>query len=64
MMLALCPPMDCHQGKVDVHVAQRSTGREAIVEFSLHGLRVEMSAAIDEGSEVHVFFSWGEVETT
>src|SRR5262249_60148955 len=35
MLLALRPPQHCAEGKVDVHVAQRSTGQEAVVEFSL-----------------------------
>jgi hypothetical protein len=35
MMLALCPPQDCGAGSVEVHVTQRSTGRSAVVEFSL-----------------------------
>jgi hypothetical protein len=35
MMLALCPPRDCGAGSVAVHVQQRSTGRSAVVEFSL-----------------------------
>jgi hypothetical protein len=35
MMLALRPPADCQRGTVEVHVLQRSTGEQAIVEFSL-----------------------------
>jgi hypothetical protein len=35
MMLALVPPRDCKAGTIEVHVTQRSSGREAIVEFSL-----------------------------
>ena len=35
MMLALQPPADCGAGAVAVHVTQRSTGKEAVVEFSL-----------------------------
>ncbi|HVS36532.1 MAG TPA: hypothetical protein VMS17_13290 [Gemmataceae bacterium] len=35
MMLALEPPADCGAGAVAVHVTQRSTGKEAVVEFSL-----------------------------
>ncbi len=35
MLLALRPPQHCAEGKVDVHVEQRSTGQEAVVEFSL-----------------------------
>jgi hypothetical protein len=35
LMLALCPPADCGQGEVQVHVQQRSTGKTAVVEFSL-----------------------------
>jgi hypothetical protein len=54
------------EGEVTVVVRDGSHDRELLaklLDFSLHGLRVEMSAAIDEGSEVHVFFSWGEVTT-
>ena len=35
MMLALRPPKDCGECKVAVHVTQRSSGSEAVVEFSL-----------------------------
>lgn len=35
MMLVLRPPCDCQAGSVDVHVTQRSTGKTAVVEFSL-----------------------------
>lgn len=35
VLLALCPPEYCGQGSIEVHVCQRSTGQEAIVEFSL-----------------------------
>jgi hypothetical protein len=35
MMLLLQPPAGCQCGKVDVKVCQRSTDREAVVEFSL-----------------------------
>ncbi len=35
MLLTLCPPLNAAEGKVDVHVAQRSTGQEAVVEFNL-----------------------------
>jgi hypothetical protein len=33
--LALCPPEYCDEGTVEVHVRQRSTSRDAVVEFSL-----------------------------
>jgi hypothetical protein len=33
MMLWFKPPEDCGEGKLDVHVEQQSTGKEAIVEF-------------------------------
>jgi hypothetical protein len=33
--LAMTPPGDCGAGSVEVHVTQRSTGQEAVVEFSL-----------------------------
>ncbi len=35
MALALIPPSDCQEGQLDVHVRQRSSGRTAVVEFSL-----------------------------
>ena len=35
MMLLLQPPAGCHRGQVDVHVAQRSSGKQAVVEFDL-----------------------------
>jgi hypothetical protein len=35
MLLGLVPPKDCAEGSVEVHVRQRSTGQEAVVEFSL-----------------------------
>ncbi|MCO6454973.1 MAG: hypothetical protein J5I93_06710 [Pirellulaceae bacterium] len=33
--LAVSPPEDCEAGSINVHVRQRSTDREAVVEFSL-----------------------------
>jgi hypothetical protein len=35
MMLKMCPPRNCAAGTLEVHVCQRSTQREAVVEFSL-----------------------------
>jgi hypothetical protein len=35
MILTLCPPQECKEGSVEVHVTQRSTQKRAIVEFSL-----------------------------
>jgi hypothetical protein len=35
MILAMCPPANCSQESIEVHVKQRSTGETAIVEFSL-----------------------------
>jgi hypothetical protein len=35
MLLALRPPKDAGAGAFAVHVTQRSTGQEAVVEFSL-----------------------------
>ncbi len=35
MLLAMCPPADCSEETIEVHVKQRSTGETAIVEFSL-----------------------------
>src|SRR5262249_41138537 len=34
MMLTLTPPEGCCEGAIEVHVAQRSTREEAVVEFS------------------------------
>ena len=35
MMLSLCPPRVCRRGTVEVNVEQRSSGKTAVVEFSL-----------------------------
>src|SRR5262245_8536995 len=35
VMLAICPPSGAETGSIEVHVRQRSTGQEAVVEFSL-----------------------------
>jgi len=35
MVLAMCPPPDAVQAELSVHVTQRSTMKEAVVEFSL-----------------------------
>jgi hypothetical protein len=35
VLLAVCPPASAEQGTVEVHVRQRSSGAEAVVEFSL-----------------------------
>jgi hypothetical protein len=35
LILAMQPPRGCRQGEVQVHVCQRSTGKTAVVEFSL-----------------------------
>ncbi len=35
MILAIAPPEDCREGRVEVHVGQRSTGKSAVVEFSM-----------------------------
>jgi hypothetical protein len=35
LVLALRPPVDAQSGEVQVHVEQRSTGKKAVVEFSL-----------------------------
>jgi len=35
MMLVMTPPADCRAGTIEVHVLQRSTTKEAVVEFSL-----------------------------
>jgi len=35
ILLAICPPEGCETGAVEVQVCQRSTGKQAVVEFSL-----------------------------
>jgi hypothetical protein len=35
LMLAIRPPRGCGEGEVEVHVRQRSTGKKAVVEFTL-----------------------------
>lgn len=35
ILLSIRPPGDCETGAVEVHVCQRRTGKEAVVEFSL-----------------------------
>ncbi len=35
VVLATCPPADCHTGNLEVHVTRRSCGKTAIVEFNL-----------------------------
>jgi hypothetical protein len=35
MILAVCPPEGCQRGTLEVHVTQQSTGKTAVVEFSL-----------------------------
>lgn len=35
LLLAMVPPGDCDSGSVEIHVRQESTGRDAVVEFSL-----------------------------
>ena len=35
LMMATMPPADCREGAVEIHVTQKSTGRNAVVEFSL-----------------------------
>lgn len=54
------------EGEVTVAVldgARESEYKAKLMDFSLHGLRVQIPAEIREGIEVHVFFSWGEVAT-
>jgi hypothetical protein len=54
------------EGEVTVVVREGEHQRELLaklMDFSLHGLRVQMPNEITEGTEVHVFFSWGEVTT-
>jgi hypothetical protein len=54
------------QGEVTVVVldgAREAEYKAELMDFSLHGLRVQIPAEVHEGTEVHVFFSWGEVAT-
>jgi PilZ domain len=54
------------EGEVAVLVREGGQERELLaklMDFSLHGLRVQLATEITEGTEVHVFFSWGEVAT-
>lgn len=54
------------EGEVTVVVFEGTHEREMLaklLDFSLHGLRVQMPHHFGEGTEVHVFFSWGEVTT-
>lgn len=54
------------EGEVTVVVWEKGQQREIIaklMDFSLHGLRIQSPAAISDTAEVHVFFSWGEVTT-
>lgn len=54
------------EGEVTVLIREGGQDLEMLaklVDFSLHGLRVQMPSAIGEGTEVHVFFSWGVVTT-
>lgn len=54
------------EGEVTVLVHDGGHERELLaklMDFSLHGLRVQLSNEITEGTEVRVFFSWGEVTT-
>lgn len=54
------------EGEVTVVVFDGTHEREMLaklLDFSLHGLRVQIPQSLVEGTEVHVFFSWGEVTT-
>jgi hypothetical protein len=54
------------EGEVTVVVlegAHENEYKAKLLDFSLHGLRVQIPGVIQEGTEVHVFFSWGEVAT-
>jgi hypothetical protein len=54
------------EGEVMVLVREGGQEREMLaklMDFSLHGLRVQMPIEITGGTEIHVFFSWGEVAT-
>ena len=54
------------EGDVTVLVFEGTHEREMVaklLDFSLHGLRVQIPHHYAEGTEVHVFFSWGEVTT-
>jgi hypothetical protein len=54
------------EGEVTVAVfdgARECEYKAKLMDFSLHGLRVQVPGDVREGTEVHVFFSWGEVST-
>src|SRR5574338_1126250 len=54
------------EGEVTVILRDGAHERELLaklMDFSLHGLRVQVPLEVPEGTEVHVFFSWGEVST-
>jgi PilZ domain len=54
------------EGEVTVVLLEAGNEHEykaKLLDFSLHGLRLQMPAEIREGVEVHVFFSWGEIST-
>ncbi len=54
------------EGEVTVVVREDSHERELLaklLDFSLHGLRVRVPYEVSPGTEVSVFFSWGEVTT-
>ena len=54
------------EGEVTVIMREGEQERELLaklLDFSLHGLRVQVPISIPETAEVHVFFSWGEVTT-
>ena len=54
------------EGEVAIVVREGGHERELLaklMDFSLHGLRVQLPIEITRRTEVHVFFSWGEVAT-
>ncbi len=54
------------EGEVTVVVmdgAQECELVAKLIDFSLHGLRVITTTDVPAGTEVRVFFSWGEVAT-
>ena len=54
------------EGDVTVIVSEGIQEHEfaaKLLDFSLHGLRVQMARELSKGQEVRVIFSWGEATT-
>jgi len=54
------------EGEVFVVLADDPNQQELkakLLDFSLHGLRVRLGRELQDGQQVRVFFSWGEIDT-